>query len=54
MKMYLRKNFSTRLPYAKKKMRNTFFMTNIKYKTQEVGTSPDQKTKLKKFLAKMK
>ena len=28
-------------------------MMNIKYKTKEVGTSPEQKTKLNKFLAKM-
>ena len=42
--MYLRKNFSTRLPYANKKIREIHFsMINIKYKTIEVGTSPEKK-----------
>ena len=53
-KNVLTQEFLYETALCKKKIRNTFFMMNIKYKTKEVGTSPEQKTKLNKFLAKMK
>ena len=52
-KNVLTQEFLYETALCKKKIRNTCFMMKIKYKTKEVGTSPEQKTKLNKFLAKM-